>query len=182
MKVSFYLFVFCLHHFVDNDCPSIGLKSSVHTHLNYLVMVTPPFTPTASAASATVRNLAARLTNPAESEVTKVTLLDLENKLVAYSGTFAEGVREVVSQWGKVYVLGNDGKVPDVLLLFIFGADVLTYLAFLLGREAQFSEARDVVPQIPLRYGTQHSAHPTHGGIQRRRHPPPIRRPPVRQR
>ncbi|KAF7976736.1 hypothetical protein HWV62_5706 [Athelia sp. TMB] len=88
-----------------------GLKSSVHTHLNYLVMVTPPFTPTASAASATVRNLAARLTNPAESEVTKVTLLDLENKLVAYSGTFAEGVREVVSQWSKVYVLGNDGKL-----------------------------------------------------------------------
>lgn len=87
------------------------MKSSVHTHLNYLVIVTPPFTPTGSAASATVRNLAARLTNPSESEVTKVTLLDLENKLVAYSGTFLEGVREVVSQWGKVYVLSNDGKV-----------------------------------------------------------------------
>jgi vacuolar protein sorting-associated protein 11 len=49
--------------------------------------------------------------------MTKVTVFDLENKLLAYSGTFGEGVREVVSQWGMIYVLGNDGKVS--LHLFI---------------------------------------------------------------
>lgn len=79
------------------------------------MIVSPPFIPSASAASATVRNFVARTTNPAENDISKVTLLDLENKLVAYSGTFVEGVREVVSQWGKVYVLGNDGKVCCLL-------------------------------------------------------------------
>ena len=58
-----------------------------------------------------MRNYVARANPADESDITKVTVFDLENKLVAYSGAFEEGVREVVSQWGKVYVLGNDGKV-----------------------------------------------------------------------
>ncbi|KAG2019698.1 vacuolar membrane protein, variant 2 [Coprinopsis cinerea AmutBmut pab1-1] len=89
-----------------------GVKSSVHTHLSYLVIVSPPFFPSASAASATVRNYVARSgSNANETDITKVTVFDLENKLVAYSGTFRQGVREVVSQWGKVYVLSTDGKL-----------------------------------------------------------------------
>jgi vacuolar protein sorting-associated protein 11 len=87
-----------------------GHKSSVHTHLSYLVIVSPPFFATAGAPSATVRNFVARAKDTSE-EVTKVTVFDLENKLVAYSGAFKQGVREVVSQWGKVYVLSTDGKV-----------------------------------------------------------------------
>ncbi|KAJ2919879.1 hypothetical protein MD484_g584, partial [Candolleomyces efflorescens] len=88
-----------------------GHKSSVHTHLNYLVIVSPPFFPSASAASATVRNFVARSTNPSETDITKVNVFDLENKLVAYSGAFKQGVREVVSQWGKIYVLSTDGNL-----------------------------------------------------------------------
>ncbi|KAF8967280.1 hypothetical protein BDZ97DRAFT_1697796 [Flammula alnicola] len=88
-----------------------GHKSSVHTHLNYLVIVSPPFFPTATSASATVRNLVARQPSATETDVTKVTVFDPENKLVAYSGTFKQGVREVVSQWGQVYVLSNDGNL-----------------------------------------------------------------------
>ncbi|TFK22979.1 vacuolar membrane protein [Coprinopsis marcescibilis] len=88
-----------------------GHKTSVHTHLSYLVIVSPPFFPSASAASATVRNFVARSTNPSETDITKVTVFDLENKLVAYSGAFKQGVREVVSQWGKVYVLSTDGSL-----------------------------------------------------------------------
>jgi vacuolar protein sorting-associated protein 11 len=96
-----------------------GAKSSVHAHLNYLIIITPPFIPSASSASATVRNFVAAAslsrTNSAntDSNITKVTVFDLENKLVAYSGAFVEGVREVVSQWGKVYVLGSDGTVSS---------------------------------------------------------------------
>jgi len=36
---------------------------------------------------------------------------DSENKLVAYIGTFKQGVREVISQWGNIYVLSTDGNV-----------------------------------------------------------------------
>ncbi|EDR06605.1 uncharacterized protein LACBIDRAFT_251110, partial [Laccaria bicolor S238N-H82] len=88
-----------------------GHKSSVHTHQNYLVIVSPPFFPTATAASATVRNFVARSANPGETDITKVNVFDLENKLVAYSGTFKQGVKEVISQWGEIYVLATDGTL-----------------------------------------------------------------------
>ena len=87
------------------------MKSKIHTYRNYIVIVSPPFTPTATAASATVRNFVAKNVAPPGSDITKVTVFDLENKFVAHSGTFTEGVREIFSVWGKLYVLSNDGKV-----------------------------------------------------------------------
>ena len=94
-----------------------GTKLSVYTHTNYLVIISPPFTPTATSASATVRNLVARGQPQSNTDITKVTVFDPENKLVAFSGTFAQGVREVVSQWGDIYILSNDGKVTLRLFL-----------------------------------------------------------------
>ncbi|EPQ57796.1 hypothetical protein GLOTRDRAFT_114433 [Gloeophyllum trabeum ATCC 11539] len=88
-----------------------GHKSSVHTHLNYLVIVSPPFAPSASAASATVRNYVARSGNASNTEITKVTVFDPPNKFVAYTGTFTDGVREVISQWGNIYIMSNDGNL-----------------------------------------------------------------------
>lgn len=93
-----------------------GHKSSVHTHLNYLVIVSPPFVPTATSASATVRNLWRNESISGNADLTKVTVFDLENKFVAYSGAFQEGVRQVISQWDQIYILPNDGKVD--LLVF----------------------------------------------------------------
>lgn len=88
-----------------------GTKSAIYTHANYLIIVTPPFFPTATSPSATVRNLVARVPNATETDVTKVTVFDAENKFVAYSGTFPQGVREIISQWGKIFVLSSDGTV-----------------------------------------------------------------------
>lgn len=79
--------------------------------MNYIVIVSPPFFPTASSTSATVRNLVALSANATESDVTKVTVFDPENRLVAFSGTFKQGVREIISQWGQIFVLTSDGKV-----------------------------------------------------------------------
>jgi len=90
-----------------------GHKSSIHTHLSYIVIVSPPFFPSASAASATVRHFVARAGS--DSDITKVTVFDLENKLVAYSGAFKQGVRDVVSQWGNIYVLSTDGKLLSLV-------------------------------------------------------------------
>ncbi|TBU46903.1 hypothetical protein BD309DRAFT_953173 [Dichomitus squalens] len=88
-----------------------GLKSKIHTHRNYIVIVSPPFTPSASAASATVRNFVARNVAPAGSDITKVSVFDPENKFVAHTNTFTEGVREIFSAWGKLYVLSNNGTL-----------------------------------------------------------------------
>ena len=90
-----------------------GPKSSVLTHRNYLVIVSPPFVPTAGSASATIRHLVARTPGITSGtvDISKVTVFDLENNLVGHSSTFKEGVREVFSCWGSVFVLCNDGKV-----------------------------------------------------------------------
>ncbi|KAH7908522.1 hypothetical protein BJ138DRAFT_1128397 [Hygrophoropsis aurantiaca] len=88
-----------------------GRKSSVHTHLHYLVLVSSPIIPTASSASATVRNYVSTNPKVGDSEVSKVTVIDLESKIIAYSGAIPEGVREVVSEWGHIYVVANDGKL-----------------------------------------------------------------------
>lgn len=88
-----------------------GPKTSVHTHLNYLVIVSSPLIANAASASATIRNFAARNVGANGTEVTKVTVFDLENKFVAHIEPFTEDVREVFSQWGNIYVLSNDGKL-----------------------------------------------------------------------
>ena len=99
------------YSFTHQRSISEGHKSFIHAHLNYLVIVSPPFFPTASSNSVTVRNLVALTANATESDVTKVTVFDPENRLVAFSGTFKQGVREIISQWGQIYVLTTDGKV-----------------------------------------------------------------------
>ena len=90
----------------------IGHKSSVQSHLNYLVIVSPPITVSASHASATVRHFAAR--SSASADITKLTVFDVENKFIAYSGTFTEGVKDVFCEWGQIFVLSNDGKVSQI--------------------------------------------------------------------
>ena len=89
-----------------------GNKSLIHTHLNYAVIVSPPAAPSAASASATVRNYVARQPQePSRTDVSKVTVFDIENKFIAYSGVFANGVRSVFSEWGNIYVLTNGGQV-----------------------------------------------------------------------
>lgn len=114
---------------LNSNSFTVGHKSSIHAHLNYLVIVTPPFFPTLSSPSATVRNLLARSPNAAETDITKVVVFDPENKLVAYSGTFKQDVRGVISQWGDIYILSTDGSVSSLIegkkfVLNIFPAHV----------------------------------------------------------
>ena len=135
---------------------SEGHKSSVHTHHNYLIIVSPPFVPTASAASATVRNFVARTPNPTDTDISKVVVFEPENKYVAYSGTFKHDIREIISQWGQIYVLTGDGNVrqyPPSL----YGTQpfIPLVLAIMSTREVDVGKARHVVPQIPLWAGIE---------------------------
>jgi len=88
-----------------------GPKTSVHMHLNYLVIVSPPLTANATSASAMIRNFASQNMGASGTKVTKVTMFDLENKFVAHSKAFTEGVGEVFLQLGNTYVLSNNGKL-----------------------------------------------------------------------
>ncbi|PFH46708.1 hypothetical protein AMATHDRAFT_7477 [Amanita thiersii Skay4041] len=134
-----------------------GHKSSIHTHRNYLVIVSPPFTPTAQSTSATVRKYVAHTANASESDITKVTVFDLENKYVAYNGTFTQGVREVISQWGQIYILTNDGDLlslkekPTAGKLDILYNKSLYLLALSLAKTQGLDEAS--IADIHRQYG-----------------------------
>ncbi|KAF9073561.1 hypothetical protein BDP27DRAFT_1260105 [Rhodocollybia butyracea] len=92
-----------------------GSKSSIHLHSSYLVIVSPPLVASASAPSSTIRKFV-RTTGDDTSEVTKVTVFDPANKFVAYSGTFTQGVREIISaHWGDLYVLSNNGELTHLV-------------------------------------------------------------------
>lgn len=115
----------------------------MHTYQNYLVIISPPFIPTAASASATVRNFVARTANAGESDITKVTVFDPENRLVAYTGTFTQGVREIVTAWGQLYVLSNNGTVCIYQVLAVAVAD--SPVALLAPREVDLDKAGNAV-------------------------------------
>lgn len=55
----------------------------------------------------------------------KITIFDLDNKVIGYSGTYSEGVRDVFCQWGGIYVYGANGKVSN---LYIWGTSASSYM------------------------------------------------------
>ncbi|SGY38774.1 BQ5605_C003g02069 [Microbotryum silenes-dioicae] len=94
------------------------------TRSTYLAIVSPPLVASSALASATIRNYArmsaanaaasssSSPTNGSSStDVAKVTIFDPENKFVAYSGTFEEGVRDVWEAYGAVWVWNEGGKL-----------------------------------------------------------------------
>ncbi|KAL7420528.1 Vacuolar protein sorting-associated protein 11 [Cryptotrichosporon argae] len=88
-----------------------GPKSAIAVVGHSLVITSPPFVPSASSASATVRHYVNRTGAQDGSDIAKVTVFDMQNKIVTYSGTFKDGVRDVFMQWGALYVYGGAGKL-----------------------------------------------------------------------
>lgn len=97
-----------------------GPKHAIVVQRSNLIITSPPFYPTASSTSATVRNYVAK--SGGESDIAKVTVFDLANKLVSYSGTYREGVRDVFCQWSGVYVLAGNSKVLDIFVAIADGS------------------------------------------------------------
>ncbi|KAG2053203.1 hypothetical protein BDR06DRAFT_956764 [Suillus hirtellus] len=83
-------------------------KSSIHTHLNYVIVVSQPTTATST--SPATRKLVAQAAG-GDGDASRVTVFDMENKVVGYTGVFAEGIREVISEWGNIYILTNNGQL-----------------------------------------------------------------------
>ncbi|GAC74133.1 vacuolar assembly/sorting protein PEP5/VPS11 [Moesziomyces antarcticus T-34] len=98
-----------------------GPKSSIHLSASQVIIVSPPFAPASSAGP--VRSFANARESPLSTpssrkgsmlpaEVAKITIFDLDNKLVAFSGTFDSGIRQVwVGTAGEVLVLSDLGEL-----------------------------------------------------------------------
>lgn len=82
-----------------------GPKSYVSIYKHNLVIISPP----TQAASAAVRQQLARGAD--NSDMAKITIFDLQNKLVAYTGVFRNGIRSLFCQWGNIYVFEGSGQV-----------------------------------------------------------------------
>lgn len=126
-----------------------------------MIIVSPPFFPKQSNISATVRNYVARAAEPAlvsQQDISKITVIDVENKFVAYSGPVKEGVREVMFRGDEIYVLANDGQVDsDVAVQRFFSAYFILYVlvAFLSRGKANLGKARNSLPTISIYPGHQ---------------------------
>lgn len=81
-----------------------GPKSSVSISKQNLIIVSPNMHAPAG------RQMSSGSDGPAV-DMTKITIFDLENKLVAYTGVFRHGIRAVFSQWGDIFVYGGDGEM-----------------------------------------------------------------------
>ncbi|CDS01005.1 related to PEP5-vacuolar biogenesis protein [Sporisorium scitamineum] len=98
-----------------------GPKSSIHLSASQVVIVSPPYTPSSNSSSSRnlIGNRDSPLTTPTSrkgsmipAEIAKITIFDLDNKLVAFSGTFESGIREAwVGPAGEVLVLSDTGEL-----------------------------------------------------------------------
>ncbi|KAF9028559.1 hypothetical protein BDZ89DRAFT_1101711 [Hymenopellis radicata] len=136
-----------------------GHKSAIHTHQNYLIIVSPPIIPTGSHPSATVRHFSNVAHNAGDMDASKVTVFDPDNKITAYSAMFSQGARQVISAWGNIYVLTNDGvlkalieKPTSVKLDMLYSRSLLP-LALNLAKTQGLDEAS--VADIHQHYGNQ---------------------------
>ena len=87
----------------------VGPKSAIAVYRDSLIITSPPFTPTAGSTSATVRQYVSK-NGASGADIAKITIFDLQNKLISYSGTFKDGVRQVATQWGGIFIFGGSGK------------------------------------------------------------------------
>ncbi|EST08049.2 Zinc finger, RING/FYVE/PHD-type [Kalmanozyma brasiliensis GHG001] len=99
-----------------------GPKASIHLSSSQVIIVSPPFTPSSSTSSSS-RNLIGNRDSPsstptsrkgslAPTEIAKITIFDLDNKLVAFSGTFESGVRSAwVGPAGEILILSDMGEL-----------------------------------------------------------------------
>ncbi|SPO28078.1 related to PEP5 - vacuolar biogenesis protein [Ustilago trichophora] len=96
-----------------------GPKSSIHLSASQVIIVSPPFTPSSSSNRNYVNNRDSPITTPTSrkgsmmpAEIAKITIFDLDNKLVAFSGTFESGIREAwVGPAGEVLILSDTGEL-----------------------------------------------------------------------
>ncbi|OCF37296.1 vacuolar membrane protein [Kwoniella heveanensis BCC8398] len=138
-----------------------GPKSSIAIFKHNLIITSPPFYPSASSASATVRHYVSKTAASGDgvtsTDISKVTVFDLQNKLVAYSGTYRDGVRDVFSQWGGIFVYGGNSKITrlseqstSAKLDVLYRRNLFT-LAISLARSQGIGEAG--IADIHRRYG-----------------------------
>ncbi|KAK7205492.1 hypothetical protein BZA70DRAFT_295277 [Myxozyma melibiosi] len=89
-----------------------GPKSQLFVYKSYIGIVSPNNAATDSNVQSSVRKYVGATASSADPyETAQFTILDTDNKFVAYTGQFAGGVKSIFTEWGDLYVLGGDGQL-----------------------------------------------------------------------
>lgn len=95
-----------------------GPKASIHSHGQSLVIVSPPFTPSANSNSGTVRRSAAVTdASTSSAQSAKVTVFDLTNKFLSHSAVYKHGVQHVITSSPATNNNSASGSTEIYLLL-----------------------------------------------------------------
>lgn len=94
-----------------------GPKASIHSHGQSLVIVSPPFTPTANSNSGTVRRSAIGADASSSAQSAKVTVFDLTNKFLSHSAVYKRGVQHVITSSPATTSNSASGSTEIYLLL-----------------------------------------------------------------
>ncbi|KIM33614.1 hypothetical protein M408DRAFT_310067 [Serendipita vermifera MAFF 305830] len=144
-----------------------GPKTSMLVHKSYVVIVSPPFVPSAASASGTVRRFVASgksgnvvAGSGGAGDISKVMVFDVENRFIAYSNTFRETVKDVFSCWGRLFVLTNEStlyRLTEASMsakLDMFYAKTNFALAVSVAQSQGLDEA--TIAEIHRRFGDQY--------------------------
>lgn len=88
-----------------------GPKSQLFVYKSYIGIVSPTGAAADSNVQSTVRKYIGQVSSSNPFETTQFTLLDTENKFIAYTGQFVGGVKSIFTEWDDLYVLGGDGQL-----------------------------------------------------------------------
>ncbi|KAK9317120.1 hypothetical protein V1522DRAFT_399450 [Lipomyces starkeyi] len=89
-----------------------GPKDSIFVYKSYLVSVSLSAASSDASVQSTLRRFVGSVPSRDDPfDTTKFTILDTENKFVAYTGQFVDGVKAIFAEWGDLYVLGGDGQL-----------------------------------------------------------------------
>ncbi|KAK9450627.1 uncharacterized protein V1518DRAFT_403733 [Limtongia smithiae] len=92
-----------------------GPKSGIFVFKTYVAIISPSGNASDAtiAQSPTIRRFIDSVSMSAQHplDTTKFTILDTDNKFVAYAGQFVGGVKAIFNEWNDLYVLGGDGQL-----------------------------------------------------------------------
>ncbi|KAJ1965827.1 Vacuolar protein sorting-associated protein 11 [Dipsacomyces acuminosporus] len=93
------------------DAPKVLLRHFKHYLLLSTAVPSKMAPPQPDAANGSSSLLANDTQTYSYNDATTFTILDTKNKLVAYTGVVAGGVRGVAAEWGSIFVLGGHGTL-----------------------------------------------------------------------
>lgn len=85
-----------------------GPKSFISVFKHNLIIISPP------SGSSAARRVTRTPGDTGSADIAKITIFDLNSKLIAYTGIFRNGVKVLFNQWNSIFVLEGNGQLSKL--------------------------------------------------------------------